>query len=138
MLRGGWGGVKPVMPTVCSGFSVKREVPGRPVVGSSSETSTMPVSSVKRVVTVPGGSAAAAVACTTSVMSTVPRTPATAFGVLTLICSPGFMRSLATASAIFPEATSRVAVSPVSVIVRLECSRTVTTALPPSRMRASD
>ena len=76
--------------------------------------------------------------CVTSVMSTVPRTPATAFGVFTSIRSPGFIFSLATASAIRPEVMSMVEVPPLSVIVSEECSRTVTTAAPPSRMRASD
>ena len=71
-------------------------------------------------------------------MSTVPRTPATAFGVLISMLSPGFMRSLATASAILPADMLIVDVVWVSVIVRLECSRTVTTALPPSRMRTRD
>ena len=48
------------------------------------------------------------------------------------------MRSLATATAILPLPTSMVAVVGVSLIVRTERSRTVTTALPPSRMRTME
>ena len=77
------------------------------------------------------------VAWDTSVMTTVPRIPATAFGVRISICSPGFIRSFTTARAILPPVTSRVAVCADSLMVNAERSRTVTTALPPSRMRAS-
>ena len=122
------------MPTVCMGFSVRPGPLARPVEGSSSVTSTMPVSSVNRVATSCPGTAGAS----TSAMTIVPRMAATAFGVLISTDSPGFMRLLSTASAILPPVIPMVEVRAVSVILSCERSRTVTTALPPSRMRASD
>ena len=86
----------------------------------------------------PWALSALAEARTTSAMKTVPRTAATAFGVLTSICSPGCILSLATATAILPESRSTVERPGTSVIVRAERSRTVTTALPPSRSRARE
>src|SRR5262245_47336804 len=74
----------------------------------------------------------------TSAMKTVPRTAATAFGVLTSICSPGRILSLATATATLPESRSTVERPGTSVIVSAERSRTVTTALPPRRSRARE
>ncbi len=71
-------------------------------------------------------------------MTTVPRTPATALGVRIMISSPGRIFSRATASANLPESSSIVDRPGTSVIVRIERSRTVTTALPPSSIRASD
>ena len=74
----------------------------------------------------------------TSATTAVPRTPATAFGVLMLMTSPGCMRSRATLSAIFPDSMSMVERPGTSVIVTAERSRMLTTALPPSRRRAND
>ena len=71
-------------------------------------------------------------------MTTVPRTPATAFGILMLMTSPGCIRSRATLRAIFPDSTSMVERPGTSVIVTAERSRMLTTALPPSRRRAND
>src|SRR5436190_1075918 len=74
----------------------------------------------------------------TSATMTVPRMPATAFGVRTSMRSPGRMRSRATATATRPLATSTVATPGTSVIVTVEYSRIVTTARPPSRTRAKE
>ena len=71
----------------------------------------------------------------TSTTNTVPRTAATALGVLTSMVSPGFIFSRATATAILPESRSIVERPGISVMVNAERSRTVTTALPPSRSR---
>src|SRR6185503_8099824 len=71
-------------------------------------------------------------------MTTVPRTPAMALGVRIRISSPGRIFSRATASANLPDSRSIVDFPGTSVIVRTERSRTVTTALPPRSMRASD
>src|SRR3989442_945514 len=76
------------------------------------------------------------VARETSATTTVPRTPATAFCVRISIDSPGFILSLAMASAILPASRSIVDLPGTSVIVSDERSRTVTTALPPSSIRA--
>ena len=74
----------------------------------------------------------------TSVTTTEPRTPATAFGVRISMTSPARIRSRATASANFPDSMSMVDRPGTSVMVTTERSRTVTTALPPRSMRASD
>ena len=132
MLRGAVGRVKPATPSVCSGCIVTRAPVARPVTASSPDTSTMPVSNVNCVL------ARLADSCATSAMRIVPRMPATAFGVLTSTESPARIRSLATATATLPLPTSMVAVVGVSLIVRTERSRTVTTALPPSRMRTME
>ena len=93
MSCGAPGGVEPMTAIRCSGFSVTGVPAGRPVVGSITDTSTTPVSSVKRDVTPPG------VPGVTSATTTVPRTAVIAFGVLISITSPRFMRSLLTDSA---------------------------------------
>jgi len=131
MFCGPDGGVLPATSSRCSGFSGKGVPVGWPVAGSSSDTSTTPFNSVMREFTLDP-------APDTSVTTTVPRTAVTAFGVFNRICSPGFIRSRATLSATFPVAMSMIAVSGVSVMVKSERSRTVTTALPPSSMRARD
>src|SRR5213082_3367999 len=69
------------------------------------------------VVTPAGPGVAWAVARTTSMMKTVPRTAAMAFGVLTSSSSPGFMRSLATATAILPESRLIVDLGKIAVAV---------------------
>src|SRR2546422_2705080 len=97
---------------------------------------TTPWKPKKRVVTLDGPPPACAVARITSVMKTVPRTPATAFDVRTSMLSPGRILSRATASAILPASRSIVDLPGTSVIVSDERSRTVTTALPPSSIRA--
>src|SRR5258708_29627900 len=79
-----------------------------------------------------------AAALETSATTTVPRMPATAFAARISMDSPERILSLATASAILPAWRSMVALPGTSVIVSLERSRTVTTALPPSSMRAID
>src|SRR5438132_891805 len=63
---------------------------------------------------------------------------ATAFAARSSMDSPGRILSLATTSAILPAWRSMVALPGTSVIVRVERSCTVTTALPPSSMRAID
>jgi hypothetical protein len=131
MLCGAPGAPAPATSIRCLGSSVMGGPVGRPVVGSSGVTSTLPLRSVTREdtpVPVPE----------TSVTTTVPRTAVTAFGVLTSMRSPAFRRSRATASAIFPREISIVATFGISVIVNTECSRTVTTALPPRSIRARD
>src|SRR5262245_24036854 len=70
--------------------------------------------------------------------TTVPRTPATAFGILMLMTSPGTMRSRATLRAILPDSMSTVERPGTSVMVTTERSRILMTALPPSRSRAND
>lgn len=74
----------------------------------------------------------------TSVMTTEPRTEATAFGVWIWTVSPGAMSWRTTAGANLPPDRSRPARPPASVIVSSESSRTVTMALPPRRTRKSD
>ena len=93
MSCGAPGGVEPMTAICCKGFSVTGVPAGRPVAGSTSATSTTPVSSVKRDVTPP------AVPAVTSATTTVPRTAVIAFGVLISMRSPRFMRSLLTDSA---------------------------------------
>ena len=102
-------------------------------------TRTTPCSTVNVVVkAAPRIGPACAVVWSTSVITTVPRMPATAFGVLMSMDSPGFMRSLTTARATRPIETLSVEAPGASVRVRTERSRTVTIALPPSRMRATE
>ena len=125
------GGAEPATLIRCRGKSVTGGPVGRLVAGSSGVTSTLPLRSVTREATL-------APLPDTSVTTTVPRTAVIALGVFTSIRSPGFMRSFATASAILPLEISMVATFGVSVIVNSERSRTVTTALPPSSMRARD
>ena len=101
-------------------------------------TSTSPVMTVNRVVNAAGPGPACAVVWSTSTITMVPRMLATAFGVRISIVSPGFMRSLATAIAARPTPMLTVETPGTSVIVSDERSRTVTIALPPSRMRATE
>ncbi len=70
-----------------------------------------------------------------STMSTVPRTPAMAFGVRISTRSPGFMRVLSTATAMRPLGRSIVESPGTSVMVSVDRSRAVTTTLPPRRIR---
>ena len=74
----------------------------------------------------------------TSTMTRVPRTAAMAFGVLISTVSPGFIRALMTATAARPAVNETVDVPGTSVIVRIDLSRAVTVALPPSRTRTAD
>jgi hypothetical protein len=74
----------------------------------------------------------------TSATSTVPRTPATAFGVRTSIVSPAVIFWRAAASPILPVSSSITERPGTSVIVSTDRSRIVTSALPPSRKRAID
>ncbi len=71
------------------------------------------------------------VAPTTSTTRTVPRTAAIALVVRISRVSPGFMRWRATPTAILPEFSVTVDRLTSSVMVRLDSSRTVTSALPP-------
>src|SRR5215510_4957431 len=64
-------------------------------------------------------------------MKTVPRTAATAFGVCTSKVSPGFIRCLATPTAILPDSRLTTVRPTSSVTVKTESSRTVTMARPP-------
>ena len=74
----------------------------------------------------------------TSATTTVPRIPTTQFGVLISTDSPGRILSFATAIASRPSPSSTVAVDGTSLTVRVDHSRTVTSALPPSRSWAND
>jgi hypothetical protein len=120
----------PVTEMLCRGWRTAAAPIGCRAV-SSRRTSITPVSSVNRVET-------SAPARATSAITTVPRMPATAFGVRISIDSRGRMRSLATESAIVPDARSTLDIRGDSVIVTTDRSRTVTSALPPRRMRTSD
>ena len=124
------GDVTRSIEIVCIGVRTEAAPTGRRS-ASRRRTSITPVSSVKRVDVSPPRRV-------TSAITTVPRMPATALGVRSWMDSPGRMRSFATASAIFPDSTSTVETRGESVMVTTERSRTVITALPPSRMRASD
>ena len=74
----------------------------------------------------------------TSATTTVPRMAAIAFTVRISTVSAGLILSFATATEIRPLARFTVEVPGISVMFRTECSRTVTTALPPSRRRVTD
>src|SRR5437773_2134471 len=100
---------------------------GLPVAGSSLVTSTSP----RRIVIVERGGK-------TSATTNVPRIATTAFGVWISMVWPGFMAALLTATAVRPAARVTVDVAGTSVIVRLDRSRAVTVALPPSRTRTAD
>ena len=100
---------------------------GLPVVGSSLVTSTSP----RRIVIV---ERAGEISATTK----VPRIAATALGVLISRVSPGFIPALLTATADRPAARKTVDIAGTSVIVRIDRSRAVTVALPPSRTRTAD
>src|SRR5262249_18523807 len=133
----GRGAAAPVMRIACDAVTSTPAPKGWRVRPSIWRTSIAPLSTVIVVVKPLADSPTCDVACDTSVMTTVPRMPATAFGVRISICSPAFIRSFTTARAILPPDTSMVAVCGDSLMVNAERSRTVTTALPPSKMRTS-
>src|SRR5882724_4921781 len=100
---------------------------GLPVAGSSLVTSTSP----RRIVIVERGGK-------TSATTNVPRIATTAFGVTISTVWPGFMAALLTATAVRPAARATVDVAGTSVTVRIDRSRAVTVAFPPSRTRTAD
>ena len=110
---------------------------GRPLWGSSCVTPTVPRRTVIVVRKEPAVVRLAAVFAT-SATTTVPRIPITQFGVLISTVSPGRILSFATAIASRPSPSSTVAVDGTSLTVRADHSRTVTSALPPSRSWAKD
>ena len=110
--------------TACCGPTGVTGPTARPVAGSSRTTSTRPLSTVTL-----------ELFCCASTISTVPRTPAMAFGVRTSTRSPAFIRVLSTATAMRPLARSMVDSPGTSVIVSVERSRAVMTTLPPMRIR---
>ena len=74
----------------------------------------------------------------TSATTIVPRMAAVAFGVTISTESPARIRSLMTLTAARPDITATVDTPGISVIFTIERSRTVSSALPPRRMRAID
>ncbi len=130
-------GAVPLSSTRPKGPTVTGAPSGRPVCGSSCVTPTVPRRTVMVVVNKPAMVPLAAVFAT-SATTTVPRIPTTQFGVLISTESPGRILSFATAIASRPSPSSTVAVDGTSLTVRVDHSRTVTSALPPSKSWAND
>src|SRR6266850_510174 len=128
---GGVGAPAPVTVVCCRLFTLTGGPSGAPVAGSSGVMSTKPSSTVRRV-TGPAG------VFVSSVTIVVPRIAVIAFGVLTSMRSPTFIRSLITASLSVPSVISTVETPGTSVMRSADCSRIVTVALRASRSWALD